>query len=342
MMRRTPPLSCLLLALLAGAAATAADKPAAHDDDEPRPAGAPAPQRGDDAVDQGAGKSEPLSLTAAQQDAVGIRIDHPLPLRGAAPIAAYGTVLDPAMLVADVGRVASTQAAAQAAGADAARVERLYHDDAQASLKTLQAAQAQSVEAEAQAHAAAMSFRLQWGPLADLAPAQRRALLESLSRGQQVLLRADVPGHSIGAALGPRALVTVDGMNVAARVLGPLPRSQAQSAGWLLTVERGPQGLGPGTRAPVELRGAATVAGLLVPAAALLYAEQGAYVYRQERAAGDTFHYQPVPVKPLARVGAAWLVAGLSPADPIVVQGAGVLWSLQGISSFSAAEAEHD
>ncbi len=198
------------------------------------------------------------------------------------------------------------------------------------------------MEAEAQARAAAMSFRLQWGPLADLAPAQRRALLESLSHGQQVLLRADVPGYSIGSALEPRALVTVDGMNVAARVLGPMPRSQAQSAGWLLTVEHGPPGLGPGTRAAVELRGAAAVAGLLVPAAALLYAEQGAYVYRQERAAADTFHYQPVPVKPLARVGTAWLVTGLSRADPIVVQGAGVLWSLQGISSFSAAEEEHD
>jgi len=342
MMRGTPLLSCLLLALLAGAAAAAADKPAAHDDDEPHPNSTAAAPRDDDDADRGAQKSEPLALTAAQQDAVGIRIDHPLPLRGAPPIAAYGTVLDPGLLVADAGRVASTQAAAQAAGADAARVERLYHDDAQASLKTLQAAQAQSVEAEAQARAAAMSFRLQWGPLADLAPAQRRALLESLSHGQQVLLRADVPGYSIGGALEPRALVTVDGMNVAARVLGPMPRSQAQSAGWLLTVEHGPPGLGPGTRAAVELRGAAAVAGLLVPAAALLYAEQGAYVYRQERAAADTFHYQPVPVKPLARVGTAWLVTGLSRADPIVVQGAGVLWSLQGISSFSAAEEEHD
>jgi hypothetical protein len=49
-----------------------------------------------------------------------------------------------------------------------------------------------------------------------------------------------------------------------------------------------------------------------------------------------------VPVKPLTRVGSAWLVEGLNRADPIVVQGAGVLWSLQGISSFSAAEEEHD
>jgi hypothetical protein len=50
----------------------------------------------------------------------------------------------------------------------------------------------------------------------------------------------------------------------------------------------------------------------------------------------------PVNVKPLARLGSAWLVEGLTRTDPVVVQGAGVLWSLQGISSFSAAEEEHD
>ena len=74
-----------------------------------------------------------------------------------------------------------------------------------------------------------------------------------------------------------------------------------------------------------------------------MYSEDGAYVYRQERVSGtDAFHYATVPVKPLTRVGSAWLVEGLNRADAIVVQGAGVLWSLQGISNFSAAEEEHD
>jgi multidrug efflux pump subunit AcrA (membrane-fusion protein) len=82
---------------------------------------------------------------------------------------------------------------------------------------------------------------------------------------------------------------------------------------------------------------------VLVPAAALLYAEDGTYVYRQVHAQGtDKFTYAPVPVKPLARLGSAWVVEGLTRGDPVVVQGAGVLWSLQGISSFSAAEEEHD
>jgi hypothetical protein len=47
-------------------------------------------------------------------------------------------------------------------------------------------------------------------------------------------------------------------------------------------------------------------------------------------------------VRLLTRVGNAWLVDGLKSTDTVVTQGAGVLWSLQGISSFSAAEEDHD
>ncbi|MGA7824108.1 MAG: hypothetical protein WCA14_07940, partial [Steroidobacteraceae bacterium] len=98
----------------------------------------------------------------------------------------------------------------------------------------------------------------------------------------------------------------------------------------------------PGARVAVRLQ-APAVAGLLVPAAALVYAQDGTYLYRQ-RAAGESgaFHYEAVAVKPLARVGDAWLVQGVAHGDEVVVRGAGVLWSLQGIASFSAAEEDHD
>ena len=286
-----------------------------------------------------------LSLTPSQQEAVGIRIEHPLALTSSPPIEAYGTVLDPAALTADLGRLESSQAAASAAAADASRTQQLYRAEAQASLKASQVSQAQAVEADAQARAAAMSFSMQWGPLALWSPDQRRALLAGLAKGQQLLLRADVPGHHLGTAIEPRALVEVDGVNVSARVLGPLPRTdaQSQSAGWLLQLEHAPEGLGAGARTLVRLQSATATSGMLVPAAALFYAEDGAYVYRQESPGGTgSFHYAAVGVKPLGRVGNSWLVEGLARKDQIVVQGAGVLWSLQGISSFSAAEEEHD
>jgi hypothetical protein len=285
----------------------------------------------------------PLSLTPSQQQAVGIRIEHPLALSAAPAIEAYGTVLDPATLVTDVGRMESAQAAAAAAAAESARLQRLYRDDAQASLKASQAAQAQAVEAQAQSRAAALGFALQWGPIASLGTGQRAALLDALGSGQRLLLRAEVPGRRLAGGVDARALVEVDGVNVAARVLGPLARTdaQSQSAGWLLLLEHAPSGLGPGARALVRLRPVASTSGLLVPGTALVYAQDGAFVYRQ-LSAGDSFRYAPAAVRPLARVGNAWLVEGLARTDQVVVQGAGVLWSLQGVASFSAAEEEHD
>jgi len=285
-----------------------------------------------------------LSLSAAQQQAVGIRLEQPLALRGAPPIEAFGTVLDPVALVSDLGKLESTRAAALAAAAESARLGRLYRENQQASLKSLQAATAQAAEADAQAHAAALNFALQWGPLAGLSAERQHALIETLTQGHTLLLRADVPARHLGGEVAPRAAVEIDGVNISARVLGALPRTDAaaQSAGWLLQLERPPPGLGPGARAAVHLQ-AGAVAGLLVPPEALVYGEQGAYVYRRQAGgAAETFKYEPVAVRPVTRVGNAWLVEGLKVSDQVVVQGAGVLWSLQGIGSFSAAEEEHD
>jgi hypothetical protein len=299
---------------------------------------------GDDPDEPERVSTGPLTLTPAQQLAVGVQVEHPLPLRSPVEIEAFGTVVDPVKLVTDLGRVESTRAAQQAASADAARLEHLYHDEARASLKSVQAAQAQATEAQAQAQTAALSFRLDWGPLASSSVAARRTLGEAFGAGRQLLLRAAVPGYRAGGVIGPRALVEVDGANVVARVLGPLPRieAQPQSAGWLLAIEHRPEGLAPGAHAAVHLQ-TASVAGLLVPAAALVYAPEGVFVYRQQRAPdGVGLRYAAAAVKPVARVGRAWLVTGLERSDAIVVQGAGVLWSLQGIGSFSAAEEDHD
>jgi hypothetical protein len=320
----------------------AALRASAADDERAAPQGPPG-NAANTAGHDTAGKSQ-LALTLAQQQAVGIRTETPLPLSHAPQLEAYGSVLDPVSLVSDLGRLDSTRAAAAAAAAEAARVAKLYHEDTQASLKALQAAQAQAAEATAQAHAAALGFNLQWGPLARLSGSAQRKLVADLTRGAQLLLRADLPAQHLSGDLDRHAVVEVDGVSVSAQVLGPLPRteSQAQSTGWLLKIEPAPPGLGPGARLAVRLQGSARAAGLLVPGEALVYASGGAYVYRREGAGTDSFHYVPVAVRPLARVGSAWLVDGLGGADQVVVQGAGVLWSLEGIGGFSAAEQEHD
>src|SRR3989440_7484712 len=285
-----------------------------------------------------------LELTDAQQRAAGIRVDHPVATVSAPQVEAYGLVIDPVTLVTDIGRMESTQAAWHAAQAEAARVAGLYRDNLNASLKSLQLARAQESETGAQARAAAAAFALQWGPVAALGAQKRHALIDALSANRQLLVRAGLPGQHLADSVGPRALLDIDGVNVAARVLGSLPRTdpQLQGAAWLLAVDSAPAGLGPGAhrrglleRTPGQ--------GPLVPAVALLYGESGAYVYRNVgRNPRGKQQYEAAAGQLLAAQGDGWLVSGLNAADAIVVQGAGVLWSLQGISTFSAAEEEHD
>jgi hypothetical protein len=286
-----------------------------------------------------------LALTSAQQEAVGVALSHPVKGAGPRQVDAYALVLDPVELVTDVGRLATSRSAARNAAADARRVEGLYKNGANASLKALQVAEAAEVESQAQAEAAAATFSLQWGPVAALPDRERDALIAALTSGRALLVRADVPGRHALGAMPAKALLNVDGIGVVARPMGAVPRTapDLQSAAWLLEVDHPPSGLGPGARLRATLTGA-DVAGLLIPTAALLYSEEGAYVYRQKGAKSreGKIEYAPASVKLLTPVGDAWLVSGLADADNIVVHGAGVLWSLQGLGSFSAAEEEHD
>ena len=124
--------------------------------------------RADDDDDQPQQSLQPdssgaFALTRSQQQAVGIRIDHPMQMASPQQIEAYGLVLDPVTLVTDAGRMDSTQAAADAAAADVARLDGLYRNNADASLKALQASRSLAAEAAAQAQTAATTFKLQWG-----------------------------------------------------------------------------------------------------------------------------------------------------------------------------------
>lgn len=277
------------------------------------------------------------ALSAEQQSAVGIVVAAAPAAKLPQRIDAYGRVLDPSQLVADAGRLDSSRAAARAAAAETARLNGLYRG-ANASLKALQVAQAQQTEAQVSLRLAQTQFLLRWGPLAQLGDEQRAALIEQLAAGHQLLLRADLPGrHSLGT-LPQQALVDVDGVNVSAHVLGPLPQSaaQMQSAGLLLQIAHPPLGLGPGAELPVMLQGDDRD-GRVVPDGALLYGEEGVYVYHvlpDKTKDGDT-QFAPTPVTLLQPVGDGWLVTGLHADDRVVVHGAGVLWSLQGLGNIS-------
>jgi hypothetical protein len=292
---------------------------------------------GDDDDDQAPGglRPDPPSLDSEQQRAVGIVVAHPLPAKVPARIEAFGLVLDPTALVADMGEAAAAAAAERSASMEVVRLHDLNAGGAAASLKMLEAAQTELAKALAESQSAAARFALHWSPVAALSPAARQTLLGAATSGKTLLVRAELPGrHSVGA-LPTKALLDVDGIKVPGLVLGVLRQStELQGVGLLIEVPSAPSGLGPGAQVPVALLSAER-SGLLLPREALLYEEHGAYVYKQlTRKAGEPkTRYAPVKVTLLLPYGESYLVDGVDDDDDIVVRGAGVLWALEGMGA---------
>jgi hypothetical protein len=289
----------------------------------------------DDDVPANATATTP-TLNREQREAVGIVVARAVKANPAERIAAFGQVLDPSALITDLGEAESTRAAERAASAEVARLQGLYKAGAGASLKNLEAAQAEQARARAQAQAASSRLALRWAPLVSRSNAERQKLVDAVTDAKSVLVRVDLPGrHSIGV-VPEKATLDVDGIAVGGRVLGVFSQSaaEAQSASLLVEIEQPPLGLGPGARIPVSLDGPAR-AGFLVPRGALIYEEGGTYVYHQLDAKPDdeNTQYARKLVKPLMPSGDGWLVEGLDDDDMVVVHGSGVLWSLEGIGT---------
>jgi hypothetical protein len=299
-----------------------------------------------DAAQAVRGQSPPgiSSLNAEQLRAAGISVAHPLVASTPARTAALGVVLDATDLISEAGEASAASAAEHAASAEVVRLRGLVSGGAGASLKMLESAQAEQARAQAQLETARARFALHWGPIAALSMSERQILIDGAAGGRSVLLRADVAGrHSTGAI--PRdALLEVDGLQVPGRVLGALRQAgELQSAALLVEVKNAPSGLGPGARVPVALL-APVRKGFVVPRDSVLYEDQGPYVFKQvvNRSGDRNVRYAPVKVTLLAAYGDGWLIDGVDDDDDIVVRGAGVLWSLQGMAGHAADGDEDD
>lgn len=307
-----PAAMCVLIAFSSGAVG----------DDDADPALAP-------------GQSAAPSLTDEQQRAAGIVVAHPLAATAPERIEAFGLVLDATLLLSEAGEKTAAEVADRASAAELARVRGLFAGGAGASLRALEAAQTEQAKTRAEAQSAAARFDLHWGPVAALSPAARDKLLGASASGRSLLVRADLPGrHSLGL-LPVKALLDVDGVQVPGRVLGALRQSaDVQSVGLLIEVQSAPLGLGPGARVPVALL-TPVRAGMVLPRDAVLYDEHGAFVYKRltSRTGDHKMRYAPVKVSLLLPHGDGWLADGVDDDDDIVVRGAGVLWSLQGVGA---------
>jgi hypothetical protein len=284
------------------------------------------------------------ALSAEQQHAVNLQVAHASAAQAPEQIAALGLILDPSTLVSDENERIAASVQERIASADTARLRVLYESDSSASLKMLESARAEEARAHADAAIASARFAQRWGPLARQTQPVREKLLEAIAAGHCLLVRAELPGRHLIGAMPAKAVLHVDGIEVPGRVLGALGQfTELQSAGLLIEVRNPPAGLAAGARVPLSLYAAQTK-GMMVPRAAVLYDEHGAYVYKRIAAKNpqEKTRYIPVKVTLLAPYGDGWLVQGVDDDDQIVVSGAGVLWSLEGVGAHPVDDDEDE
>ncbi len=310
MRRRT--LAAILAASLALGSGACSDRTPASRDDDTVPA-APTDGRPERvALGADAAASAGIATAAAERAEASVEVD------------AFGRVLDPLPLVEALHARRAARAAATLARAELERVARLNRDDQNASTRDLESARAAADKAAADLATASARLTVGWGALAD----QDDTLGDELASGRRALVRVDLPAGVV--VTPPPATVTIthapDGKAPrAARVLGPAasvdPLVQGES--WIALVADDPPQ--PGAVLAVRVpRDAMPVAGVRVPASAIVWVDAAPAVY--VAAAPGEYERRAVTLGP--RVDDHWIVtSGLAPDEPVVVAGAARLVS---------------
>jgi hypothetical protein len=280
-----------------------------------------------------------ITLGAAAQRTDGIAIAT---LRNAPhrrQLRTYGSVLDAAPLTELHNRydnaraqldIAQAKLAATAAAAQRAR--KLYHDRQNISTAALQAAEAAYrvdragvAAAQSQLRTLAVTARQRWGAVLGAAIVDDRPLLQRLTAQQEFLVQVTLqPGASVAPPPREAAMQLADGARVKLRFVSWATRTDPRLQGMslLFTAPAG-TGLLPGMNVVALVAAGPAVAGVVVPATAVVWQDGRAWAYF--RSGGDRFARRPVATA--WRTAGGYVVEGISDGSEVVVAGAQMLLS---------------
>ncbi len=191
---------------------------------------------------------------------------------------------------------------------------------------------AQATQASAQARLGELLARARsdWGARLGATAASGSAPLPELEGGAEQIVEVSLP---LGQSLPPPSTApqasTPDGKRVALRLVGRAPRAAAGVAGPGLYYLMATQDSAPiGTPLTVSLRAHGAVAGVLIPASAVVWHDGRALVYRQSAPGA----FAPVAMPHVTRTRRGYFVADLSdealrPGQRVVVSGAALVFS---------------
>jgi hypothetical protein len=199
-------------------------------------------------------------------------------------VKAYGRVLDPAPLAAQVVAVAGARVALDASLKDFQRLKLLHEQDQNVSTRALEIAEGNAKRDQLAVDAAELALLTAWGkPI--VAQPDLPAFVRSLATRTRTLVRVDVP---LGTVLkspptaGRIAVPAAEDSPLDAQWLGPASSAdpQTQGQGFLLLLENSSLPPGAAVVAWLTISGEETK-GVTVPRSAVIRHEGEAFVYVQ-------------------------------------------------------------
>jgi hypothetical protein len=255
-------------------------------------------------------------------------------------VRAYATVLDLARLTDLSNSYANAKAELQTAQAKLAasktafeRAQKLYKDQQNVSLAQLQAAeaafridQATLASAESQIRTLTATAGQEWGPVLGKSLIEGSPMIARLIERQDFLLQVTLPpGISI---VSPPAVATEQlgkGARAEITFVSPATRTDPKIQGIsFFYIAPAKSGVLPGMNVLAFLPSGATVEGVTIPTAAIVWWQDRAWVYR--RTGANTFTRADIPTD-LPAPGGGYIVKTLPKETQIVTGGAQLLLS---------------
>jgi hypothetical protein len=281
-----------------------------------------------------------ITLEAEARAKSGIETAHPASAELRPRLRAYARVLDPGPLTELAARYAAAQAALRSAQAKLAasqtgfeRARALYRDERNASLAEVQSAEAAyradraAVSARsAEARSLAAAAEQTWGRTLGKALVEGAPLAAQLSEGRARLLQVTLPpGSALPKPPRKGFLETAEERRAPIGLVSPAPRTDPhiQGVSFFYTMAAA-SGVLPGMQLVAWLPYGTPRAGVVVPAQAVVWWQDRAWIYR---ASGpQSFTRLRIPTDEPAPDG-GYLVADLAPDSEIVTRGAQLLLS---------------
>ncbi len=269
-----------------------------------------------------------VMLDKKRANVLGIEKEQPTKTMLQARRAAFGSVLDPAPLIALDGELATAEAALKASKAENERTQALVATN-DASKKTADASEAAFVADRIKLETLVRSAQLQWGSVIDADPVKRRAFIDELVSGTTALIHVDLmPGDAL-AELPKAATVLVMGREtqpIKITDLRPATSADAksQAQGFILRADKPPFALRPGMALTAWLElPEKPRAGFAIPRGAVLRHDGRTWVYVQEEE--EKYVRKPIKLDAPLDGDEGWFITedtGLTEDDVIVVVGA--------------------